>query len=193
MVTAMMMEREIDRLKWEHRMARRETLRGSASLRAATRRMNAMLGGLRRCAAAVNSRDGANEQTGIGEDENNFPSSGTAVCGRRSTPIRKKIIGHGMFLPRATFTRVRGFRLVRGRFALLDEPARQHGASVFLEPLIEKRANFLAEIGGVTQAREFVALERVARGREKKLPRRLRLGTKHRGLLTGEGSMLTHQ
>jgi hypothetical protein len=98
-----------------------------------------------------------------------------------------------MLLPRATFTGVRGFRLARGSFALLDEPARQHGTSVFLEPLIEKRANLLAEVGSVTQAREFVTLKRIARGREKKLPRRLRLGTEHKSLLTGEASSITYQ
>jgi hypothetical protein len=57
-------------------------------------------------------------------------------------------------------------------FALLDEPAGEHGAGVLFYPLIEQGVNLLAEIGGMAKAREFVALKRIARGREKKLPRR---------------------
>jgi len=98
-----------------------------------------------------------------------------------------------MFLLRANFTEVSRYRFARGSFALLHEPARQHGAGVFLEPLIEKGANLLAKIGGVAQARKFIALERVARGREKKLPRRLWLGTGHRSLLWNKGRIVTLQ
>jgi hypothetical protein len=36
----------------------------------------------------------------------------------------------------------------------------------------------------VTEAREFIALERIARGREKEIPRGLHFGTGHVGLLT---------
>jgi hypothetical protein len=102
-----------------------------------------------------------------------FTSSGAPICGRRDGPIRKKIIGHGMSVFRK---RLRGrdvlLRLLR-TFPLLHEPARQHGRGIFLHPKIKQRANFLAEIGGMAETREFVALQRVARRGEKKLPRRL--------------------
>lgn len=78
-------------------------------------------------------------------------------------------------------------------FALLDQPAREHGAGVFFDPLVEQSANLLAEIGGVSQTREFVTLERIARRREKKLPRRLRVGTGHVGLLKTNGCTVTKQ
>jgi hypothetical protein len=88
-----------------------------------------------------------------------FTSSGAPVCGRRDAPIRKKIIGHGMSVFRES---LRGtnvlLRLVR-TFPLLHHPARQHGGRILLHPKIQKRANFLAEIGGMAETREFVALQ----------------------------------
>ncbi len=93
---------------------------------------------------------------------------------RRNDAIRQKIIGHRMA--------VRGGGLGCGRFrggakdgafALLDEPAGEHCGSVFLEPLVEEGSDLLAEIGGVGQAGELVALESVAGGGEKELPGRL--------------------
>jgi hypothetical protein len=120
-----------------------------------------------------------------------FTSSGAPVCGRRDCPIRKKIIGHGMSVFRKRF---RGrdvlVRLLR-TFPLLHQPARQHGRGIFLHPKIEKRANLLAEIGGVAETREFVALQRVARSREQKLPRRLGLVVVHASLLAAGARTLT--
>ena len=66
---------------------------------------------------------------------------------------------------------------------LLDQPAGKHGAGVFVDPLVEQSANLLAEIGGMGKAREFIALERSTRSREKEFPRRLGWGTGHDGLL----------
>jgi len=141
--------------------------------------------------AALSNFSSVNAEFSIESQKTVFSSSRAAICGRRSAPIRKKVIRHGMFFLRMNFAGVNRFRFSRRGLALLHQPTRQHGASVFFEPLIEKRANFLAEIGGVTQTREFVTLKGVARGREKELPRRLWLGTEHNSLLTGEGLMLT--
>jgi hypothetical protein len=120
-----------------------------------------------------------------------FTSSGAPICGRRDCPIRKKIIGHGMSVFRKRF---RGrdvlLRLLR-TFPLLHQPARQHGHGIFLHPKIEQRANFLAEIGGMAETREFVTLQRVARGREKKLPRRLSFAMVHASLLAAGARTLT--
>jgi hypothetical protein len=41
-----------------------------------------------------------------------------------------------------------------GAFPLLHEPTSQHGGGIFLNPKIEKRADLLAEIGGMAKSRE---------------------------------------
>jgi hypothetical protein len=101
--------------------------------------------------------------------------------------IRQKIIGHRMAVGGNRFGRglVRrglGFRGANGAFALLDEPASDHGIGVFVEPLVEEGRYLLAEIGRMTKARELVALQRVAGSGEKKLPRRL-------GAVSGHGAL----
>ena len=112
-----------------------------------------------------------------------FTSYRARTYWRRCGPIRKNIIGHwmasGIAAAREQFFGGTLFGIARGPFALLDEPAREHGAGIFFEPLIQQRANLLAEIGGMAEARKFVALERIARSREKKLPRRLGLLAEH--------------
>lgn len=115
-----------------------------------------------------------------------FTSRGAANCCRRGRSIRKNIIGHGagqgmsvrwkQFLARCVF---------RGPWrplALFDQPARKHGASILLHPLLEQGANLLPEVGRVAETRKLVALQRVTRCREKELPRRLGVGTGHVGL-----------
>ncbi len=112
-----------------------------------------------------------------------FTSCGAAVYGRRRAPLRKNIIGHRIPVRRQRFIGWSGLSIVQRTFTVLDEPARQHGASVFIKPFIEQCANFFAEIGGMAETRKFKALQRVARGREKELPRGLHFGTGHVGLL----------
>jgi len=73
-------------------------------------------------------------------------------------------------------SRVGGLLRLRGKngaLALLDQPAGDHGVGVFVEPLIEQGRDLLAEIGRVTEAREFVALQGIAGCGEKELPGRL--------------------
>ena len=136
-------------------------------------------------------------------------SQGTSDFGRGRRSIRKNIIGHAM---RPGAWRRTGHGLSRGvavrgkqalaqgvlgsarrPFALLDQPAREHGAGVFFHPLIEQRADLLAEIGGMGKTRKFVALERIPRSREKKLPRRLGWGTGHDSLLRIDACNVIHQ
>ena len=82
--------------------------------------------------------------------------------------------------------RLGGLRLGHGgadtALALLDEPAGDHGVGVFIEPLIEERRNFLAEIGGVAKPGEFIALQGIAGSGEKELPRRRSAAIGHVGL-----------
>jgi len=102
-----------------------------------------------------------------------------SICGRRDRPIRKKVIGHGMSVYRESFTRKRVFLHLLRAFPLLHQPARQHGRGIFLHPKVEKGANLLAEIGGMAKTRQFIALQRSSRSREKKLPRRLGFVVRH--------------
>lgn len=105
-----------------------------------------------------------------------------AICGWRNRPIRKKIIGRGMCVLRRTLAGGSVFLHWRGTFALLHQPARKHGCGIFLHPLVQKRSDLLAEIGSMAEAREFITLQRIARSREKELPRGLRLVVSHKGL-----------
>jgi hypothetical protein len=74
------------------------------------------------------------------------------------------------------------FPAVQGAL-LFDQPVREHGRRVLLHPLVKKHRDFLAEIGGMAETREFIALERGSRSRAKELPRGLGLGKGHIGLL----------
>ncbi len=103
-----------------------------------------------------------------------------AVYGPRGGSIRKKIIGHGM---RSVLAGLGGGKYLGrpcGALALLHQPSRQHGGGVFLHPLIDQSANFLTEIGGVGQTRQFKALQGVPGSGEKELPRRLRRAGRRR-------------
>ncbi len=101
--------------------------------------------------------------------------------GRGMAACREQISGRGV-LGSAGWT-----------FALFDEPAGEQGAGVLFHPLIEQSANLLAEIGSMGKTGKFIALERIARGREKELPRRLGLGTGHVGLPEKTACKVTRQ
>jgi hypothetical protein len=100
--------------------------------------------------------------------KNSKTSRCAAIYGRRDRSIRENIIGHRMRAAR----RITGLRFARlwralnpkRAFALLHQPSREHSGGVFVQPGIEQLANFLAEICGVVEPRELVALEGVLRG-----------------------------
>jgi len=102
--------------------------------------------------------------------------------------IREKIIGHRMRSVQPRFRTGDGLGDLPRMFALLHEPARQHGRGVFFHPLVEQSTDLLAEIGGMTQSCQFIRLQRVARSGQKKLPRRLGLVAGHGILLRGQGN-----
>ena len=106
-------------------------------------------------------------------------SEGAAVYGLRGGSIRKKIIGHGMRAFSAQIACRKHVRRPDGPFALLEKPARQHGGGVLLHPLIQQRANFLAEIRRVSQTGQFKALQGVSRSGKKELPGWLRRACGH--------------
>ena len=109
----------------------------------------------------------------------------TAKFGRRARSIREKIIGRSM-CGLASWVEGRhplvfGCRPLAGLvsrggvLALLHQPARQHGGSVFFQPGIQQLSDLLAEIGRVAEPRELVTLQGIPRRREKELPGRLGL------------------
>jgi len=110
-------------------------------------------------------------------------SGWAAICGRGNCPIRKKIIGHGMSAFHRRLATGNGLPHLRRALALLHQPARQHGAGILLEPLVKQGADLLPKIGGMAEAREFIALQRGARSREKELPRGLGFLAVHAALL----------
>jgi hypothetical protein len=120
-----------------------------------------------------------------------FTSCRASVRGLRDRAISKKIIGRSISIFRDRFSGGRVFLRLMGTLPLLHQPTREHGGGILLNPKVEKSADLLAEIGGMAQAREFVALQRVSRGREKELPRRLGLVMVHAGLLGNDVRKLT--
>jgi hypothetical protein len=155
-----------------------ETLEGSAAASFLRLRQWSSIGTLvsRSAEGAIHAK--VSRELGISYRRIGNSSSWTAVCGWNDRPIRKKIIGHVSALRMRLFAGVRFLRL-RGAFGLLHQVARQHRGSVLFQPLIEKRADLFTEIGCMTEARKLVALQRMARGGEKKLPRRLRCPSGH--------------
>jgi len=100
----------------------------------------------------------------------------------RSESIRQKIIGHRIGSASSGF---RGGRLLwteNRDLALANQPAREIGGGIFVEPLIEQRGNLLAQIGGVAEARKLIALQGIARSGEKEFPRRLGARSGQEGL-----------
>ena len=134
---------------------------------------------------------GAGCKLRMGRRKMAFTSRGASVCGRGGRPIRKKVIGHGMSASRERFGRGNVLLPLLRAFPLLHQPAGQHGCGILVHPKVEKRANLLAEIGGMAETGEFIALQRISRSREKKLPRRLGLVVVQRGLLINGPGTLT--
>lgn len=92
----------------------------------------------------------------------------------REPGLVQKIIGRNLVLIGG---QVLGSASLSGEdatFTLLHQPAGEHGSRVLFHPLIEQRANFLSQVSREVETREFVALQGIAGGGKKKLPRWLR-------------------
>jgi len=135
---------------------------------------------LRRLARAAGALGETSTDAAILARKTGVTSQSIASVRRRSRRIREKIIGHGWGVRAPQIGVVQGIRALDGGGALLHEPASEHGRGVFFQPLIHQRGHLFAEIGGVRQAREFVALQRVFRCGKQELPRRL-------GRVAGQG------
>ena len=160
---------------------------------------------LRRCFGCLALLAGSASQIDFSARVPGLRSRTSAKFVRRSRLIGKKVIGRSMGLAsgvgrRCTLIVRRSLCVFRpiggavlasgGNFALLQQPARQHGCCIFLQPGVEQLRDLLAEIGGVAEPRKFVALQRVLRCREKELPGRL--GSVIQGDLRGKRRYITN-
>jgi hypothetical protein len=89
-----------------------------------------------------------------------------ANCRRRSRLIREKIIGHGFAASIAVCRRLLRHRVL----ALAHQQSRQQRRGVLFQPGIQQLGYLLTQIGGMVQAREFVALQGIAGSGEQELP-----------------------
>ena len=150
--------------------------------------VRATVGGtVRRCFGGSSLMAESGSQIGFWAHVLGLHSRTGAKFGRRARLIGEKIIGRSMRRlasgvgRRSSLVGRRSMRIFRplggavftsgGIFALLHQPARQHGRSVFFQPGIEQLRDLLAEIGGVAEPRKLIALQRVPGRREKELPR----------------------
>lgn len=101
-------------------------------------------------------------------------SSAFSSIGRlRDVAIDKKVIGHSGDVKRPLFAARGSVRGTRGAVPLFQKQPGDRGIGLIREPLVHEGRDFLAQIGGVGEARQFKALERSFRSRQQKIPRRL--------------------
>src|SRR5208282_3631703 len=112
-------------------------------------------------------------------DETSAWSTGSA---RWSDPFSQKVIGRTTPLVFGTCGRGSSLFFKDSAFALIHQPACQHGRGVFLEVLIQERSQFLAQIGRVSEAGKFIGLQRVAGSGQQELPGRLGVVRVHENL-----------
>ena len=112
-------------------------------------------------------------------DETSAWSTGSA---RRNHTIPQKVIGRTTPLVFGRCGRGGSFFSEDSAFALIHQPACQHGRGVLLEVLIQERCQFLAQIGRMSEAGKFIALQCVAGSGEKEFPGRLSVVRIHENL-----------
>jgi len=110
-------------------------------------------------------------------------SSSSMRSARWNDTVRENIIGRTSALVSGGLRGRSGLFGEDGAFALIHKPASEHSRCVFLEILVEEGRQFLAEIGGVSEAGKFVGLEGVAGSGEKEFPGRLGVMGVHENLL----------
>jgi hypothetical protein len=149
----------------------------SGSAREACRAGVAAMDTPARAVASQNQRGKISNKPCFGPRKAAMTSGCAASYRRLDRGIREKNIGHGW--PAIRFG-LAGCRVgLRRTGTLLHQPARQHGGSIFLEPLVEQGVDLLSKVGGVTQPRQFIALQTIARSGKQEFPGRLRLVARH--------------
>ena len=109
-------------------------------------------------------------------------SGSPAGSARRNDTIPQKVIGRTAPLVFGRCGRGSSHFAEDGAFALIHQPARQHGRGIFLEVLIQERSQFLAQIRRMSEAGKFVALQGIAGSSEKEFPGRLGVVGVHENL-----------
>jgi len=109
-------------------------------------------------------------------------SGSPAGSARRNDTIPQKVIGRTAPLVFGRCGRGSSHFAEDGAFALIHQPARQHGRCIFLEVLIQERSQFLAQIRRMSEAGKFVALQGIAGSSEKEFPGRLGVVGVHENL-----------
>jgi hypothetical protein len=109
------------------------------------------------------------------------PGSPTGSA-RRNDTIPQKVIGRTTPLVFGRCGRGGSHFAEDGAFALIHQPASQHGRGIFLEVLIQERSQFLAQIRRMSEAGKFIALQRIAGSGEKEFPGRLGVVGVHENL-----------
>ena len=168
-----MRQRSSGETRWWETLARTGSARAESAFARAPR--NTLSGSK----ANQNVRDMFSARSSKRVQKTRKTSGWAAIYGLRASSIRKKIIGHGMRPIPPGFGRGERVGHPRGAFALLHQPSRQHGGCIFLHPLIQQSANFLAEIGSMSQTRQFKTLQGVSGSGKKELPGRLRRARGH--------------
>ena len=102
---------------------------------------------------------------------------------RRNDTIPQKVIGRTTPLVFRGYGRGSSLFGEDSSFALIHQPARQHGGGIFLEVLIQESPQFLAQIRRMSEAGKFIALQCIAGRGEKEFPRRLGVIGVHENLL----------
>jgi hypothetical protein len=102
---------------------------------------------------------------------------------RRNDTIPQKVIGRTTPLVFGGCGRGSSLFGEDGAFALIHQPASQHGRGIFLEVLVQERSQFLAQIRRMSEAGKFIALQGIAGSGEKEFPRRLGVVGVHENLL----------
>ncbi len=113
-------------------------------------------------------------------DETSAWSTGSA---RWNDPFPQKVIGRTTPLVFGACGRGSSLFFEDSAFALIHQPACQHGRGVFLEVLIQERSQFLAQIRRMSEAGKFIGLQRVAGSGQQELPGRLGVIGVHENLL----------
>lgn len=112
----------------------------------------------------------------------NFLGSSVVVV-PSSDKIRQKIIGHSCRDGSRLAQRFRGHDRGNLAFSVLHQPASQHRATIFLDPLVYQGGDFLSQIRSMAKPGQFVALQTISRCGQQEFPRRGNSAAGHRASL----------
>jgi hypothetical protein len=137
------------------------------------------------CAEIVQMKTGGGSAGQLAGDA----SGGGAHSRHRHPSFILEIIGRSTDRVGLQLSAARTDRSVRHPIAVLHQPSCQQSRRSFLEPDIEQFNDLFADVCGMAQARQFVALQRRAGSRKQEIPRRLGFGLTVHGTLHGKSDV----